>query len=86
MRVSRDGKPISTVAGGEFALTLEKSSTYRVEANGAPPPVTFAAADGPTLKQLDRAVIGLGPSCCAPPESYDPHQDITGYRDAGQVR
>ena len=80
IRVSRDGKPMKKIDGGDFTLALQKSSTYRFDISDAPA-AKFAAEDGPTVKTLDRASIGLGPPCCAPPEGYDPHQDIIGHRD-----
>ena len=76
VRVTRNGKLVTTVTGGDFTLNLERPARYRIAPSDASAPPTFAAEHGPTLKQLDRASIGLGPPCCAPPEQYDPKLDI----------
>jgi alpha-L-fucosidase 2 len=76
IRVIRDGKPDQSVQGGDIAITLEKSSTYRFEATDALPSPVFKSETSATVKALDRATIGLGPPCCAPPSRYDPQQDI----------
>lgn len=76
LRVTRDGKPPISVTGGDFALTFDKSSTYHVEPIDALQSAMFATSSEATVKQLDRAAIGLGPPCCAPPAQYDVHDDI----------
>ncbi len=76
IRIVRDGKPESTVQGGAMTLTLEKSATYRLEPTDAPPSPVFTFESSATVKSLERASVGLGPPCCAPPPQYDVRQDI----------